>query len=363
MLDECYIKLGELLGRQLRYKKEGSFSTAEIKPFDATIYGWKFITDVEKKSDKKIDSGCFYGVDTAKIVFIRKTERPVTITMEFTLGRVEVSKSDILSSGTAKEGEKVIKYSFDYPDNDDFYTEALALINTNRTSNKKLTTQEKIAKDDAEKEKMTQARKTFFDTQKKFNEMKKSDYTGDYSELSVNLFPYMSDSEKEKEVKGSDEPVVMVNFKDFKEEQEQLAEDTKKSIGDSSLEEQEKKSKKHEVDDLLKRIIDTQKELMLAVYLMNTFLGEYGGRVYAEQTQGALQNQFNQERGIVKDDSITMYSEVQKNIQKMKNLAANLTTEDSAGAPPADVVATEDSAAAPPTNVVATEGIAAADGE
>jgi len=182
---------------------------------------------------------------------------------------------------------------------------------------------------------MEDARKTFRDVQNKYKEMKKSDYSGDYSGLSVDLFPYMNDTKQaeERRAQGNEKPVVMVSFKEFKKEQEKLASGIKEAIDGSSLEQNEKDSKKSEVDRLLKQIIDTQKELMLAIYFMGeAFKGEYGGKVYTEETQGSfLANQFVEQQGVVQDGS-SMYSEVQSNIKKMEELAAGLTPAESSAA-------------------------------
>ena len=337
MPDECYLELGKLENKLLRYKKEGPLSTPDTKPFDATIYGCKFRTDneIQTKKDSKngnlIDTSCFYGDNTAKIVFVRKTEKPVTITMEFTSNGVHNERSEILSSGTAKEGEKDVKYSFDYTDNDKFYNEALYLINENKKKNKELKKNETKEKDEEKTKEMEEARKTFKDVKNKYEEMKSPDYIGDYSELSVDLFRYMNPS-KQKEERTSqnmNEPVVMVNFKQFKEEQEKLANDTKEAINGSSLEQSEKDSKKSEVDNLLKRIIDNQKELMLATYFMDeAFKGEYGVKVYSENSSGNSGDQITDHRDATGRGDST-YHYVQQDIQKMKELTKGLTPAES----------------------------------
>jgi hypothetical protein len=353
MPDECYVELGKLSNQQLRYKKEGPLSTPETKPFDVTIYGWKFRTDderttqVDSTSGEKIDVGCFYGENTAKIVFKRITEKPVTITMEFYVGRLDVKKSDILSSGTAKEGDKVVKYSFDYTDNETFYTDALKLINENREKNKNLTQRETQAKKDGEKQKMEQARKNFEHVLKQVSDMASSDYSGDYSELNVNLFHYMDPNQKIK----SQSKVVMVNFKDFKEKQEKLVADTKKAISDSSMQQNEKESKNTEVDTLFKEIIDNQKKLMLATYFMEeAFKGDYGFKVYSEKSSANLRDQINDHK-IATGEGNSTYSHVQnyiKKIQSMKDLAQKITPDSSA------------SSASSATEVLASDGDGAA---
>jgi hypothetical protein len=311
MLDECYVELGKLSDRQLRYKKEGPLSTAETKPFDATIYGWKFITDVEKKSGKKIDVGCFYGADTAKIVFIRKTEKSVTITMEFTLERVEVSKSDILSSGTAKEGNKVVKYSFDYPENESFYKEALVLINSNRKKNTDLTTHEKIAKEteerekeDEKKQKVENGRLQYSNVKKEVEDMETND---DYSNLRVKLYRYTAGV-------GMEQPEPEISFEEFKSEQEKLAEEVKQSIqDDTSLSEQDKTINTSKVDELLKKIIDSQRKLMLDTYFFSK-ASEGDGYNYMLQYDVSPR-----ERYVEKDGEIE-YQKIKSLIDDMKKL-------------------------------------------
>ena len=327
---DCYESLFGTKDSLLRYKKEGTISTPDTKPFNVEVYGY----------NGSIEGNCRTSSSVGKIVLERQTpENPVTITMRFRLLGMNGERAQILSDGS---GDNKSKYSFNFSENNEFFKDFFDRISANNTDkrNTKISREQeaKKAKEEEENQKMDQARQTFRDVQENYKEMKNSEYTGDYSQLRVDLFPYMTPSEQEQEriTNGNDRPDVMVNFKDFKEEQEQLANDTKEAINGSSLEQSEKDSKKSEVDNLLKKIIDNQKELMLATYFMDeAFKGEYGGKVYTEETQGQ-RNAFNEERGIVQDGNSTYYH-VQKDIKKMKNLAANLTT--------ADVVTTEDSVA------------------
>jgi hypothetical protein len=317
MLDECYVELGKLSDKQLRYKKEGPLSTAETKPFDATIYGWKFITDVENTTGddsttgEKINVGCFYGKDTAKIVFTRKTEKPVTITIEFTLGRFEVTKSDILSSGTAKEGEKVVKYSFDYPENTKFYEEALKIIDENRKKNKKLTESEKKAKEtkekkkeDEKKQKVENGRLQYSNVKKEVEDMETND---DYRNLRVKLYRYTAGV-------GMEQPEPEISFEEFKSEQEKLAEEVKQSIQyDNSLSEQDKTNNTSKVDELLKKIIDSQRKLMLDTYFFSK-ASEGDGYNYM------LQYDVSPREKYVEKDGEIEYQKIKSLIDDMKKL-------------------------------------------
>ena len=221
----------------LRYKKEGPISTAEKKPFNVEVYGY----------NGSIEGDCLTSSSVGKIVLERQTPDKVTITMQFRLLGMRDERAEILSNGS---GDNNSKYSFNFPENGKFFKNVFDTISVNNTEKKdakeNATKAAKEAKEEEENQKMDQAIRTFRDVQNNYKEMKKSDYTGDYSELSVDLFRYMNPpkQEEERRSQNTDEPVVMVNFKQFKEEQEKLANDTKEAINGSSLEQSEKDSKK-----------------------------------------------------------------------------------------------------------------------
>ena len=326
MPDDCYKKLTSSGNISLKYKKNVFVSTSETKPFMVEVYG------VDKDKSSRID--CSYE-SSAKIVLTRKTpDNPLVVTMEFSYMPIPGIMNDILSNGS---GDNNSKYSFAFPENTDSFKQFFKKIDENITEIKNAKEQtakkEKEEREKQEKEEMEKARQTFRDVQAKYKDMKSDTYSGDYSELSVNLFPYMKPEDKEELLiaknKGPDDELeVIVNFKEFKEKQERLADSTKEAIiNDSSLDETTKESKKSQVDKLLKEIIDTQKKLMLAVYFMdNAFKGDYGSKVYDEETQKQFQNPFIDEFSIARSyDGRNMYTSVQANIQKMKDLATGIT--------------------------------------
>lgn len=312
----------------LKYKKNGFVSTSDSKPFKVEVYG----VDIDKSSD----TNCSYYESYAKIVLTRKTtdtDTPLVVTMEFSYMPIPGKMNDILSNGS---GNNKSKYSFNFLENKKFFEDIFSEINSNIQKNinskKQAEASEKARKEAKEREEMEKARQTFIDVQKKYKDMKSDTYSGDYSDLSVNLFPYMEPKDKEKLLTAEnkdpdDELEVIVNFKEFKEEQERLASSIKQTISNSSLDETKKQSKMNEVHELLKEIIDTQKKLMLAVYFMdNAFKGDYGSKVYDEETPTQFQNPFIEEFSIARSyEGRNMYTSVQANIQKMKDLATDIT--------------------------------------
>jgi hypothetical protein len=138
-------------------------------------------------------------------------------------------------------------------------------------------------------------------------EVENMETNDDYSNLRVKLYRYT-------EGVGMEQPEPEISFEEFKSEQEKLAEEVKQSIqADTSLLEQDKTNNTSKVDELLKKIIDSQRKLMLDTYFFSK-ASEGDGYNYM------LQYDVSPRERYVKTDGEIEYKKIKSLIDDMKKL-------------------------------------------
>jgi len=272
--DKCYENLPSIAdipkldSVELKYKKNVFGSMSESKPFNVEVYGYSGINEDDCQNRSSI----------GKIVLERQTsDKPVTITMQFRLLGISGEQAEFLSNGTAKEGDKDVKYSFNFPENSKFFKDVFyTIIKNNQKKRSEITEREKVARETLEETKRKQQERELAingkldtimqdikkETRAKINEMNENN---NYTDLHVRFYKFDSNRNLTQE---SDE----VDFNTFKQQQEQRAGEIKQSITESSLLQEEKDFKIEELKTILRKIIDEQKELMLATYIYSEVL-------------------------------------------------------------------------------------------
>jgi len=112
--DNCYRELHTQQDQLLTYKKKREVFSEE-KPFAVSVFG--------------SNDSCYSSSNWAKIVLVRNTsEKPLTVTMDFSYQGASGEMAQILSNGS---GSNNSNYSFNYPENKDFFSSMFDKINRN----------------------------------------------------------------------------------------------------------------------------------------------------------------------------------------------------------------------------------------
>ena len=264
---ECYTELTSSLagydsekGVPLKYKKNVFGYTDDTKLFKVQVYG-----SSRNSNDKCLSSA-------GKIVLVRQTSNPVTITMEFLYhGDIDTMKK-ILSSGVCEEGgNKVVNYSVNYTENNDFFKKVFNAIYQNYNkikANKKAADEIKKQEQQIEDVEGWEKHQKQLKDQKILEKKAGDTFTdmGDEAEVTLHYtqtIPYVDSSEEIKE--------IQVNFSDFKKELQTLAETTIQKINELEIPTEQKLVRIDRVDEKLisefRAHLDIMKENYIAKQL------------------------------------------------------------------------------------------------